>query len=179
MSFVGSQSSSKGRVVCAFLLGVILLATGAPQSNLSATTVAPSAVAAQLAGGVGHDPPVDAPIVDPFRPPENRFGPGNRGIEYGSVPGQTVRATSGGVVSFAGQVGGDLFVTVRHDPQLRTTVGFVGEILVEAGERVERGQPIAIAAGPLHFTARRDGIYFDPELLFMRFRVVVRLTPVS
>lgn len=28
-----------------------------------------------------YSPPVDAPIVDPFRPPATAYGPGNRGID--------------------------------------------------------------------------------------------------
>ena len=27
-------------------------------------------------------PPVDAPVLDPFRAPAGPYGPGNRGIEY-------------------------------------------------------------------------------------------------
>ena len=122
-----------------------------------------------------HEPPVDAPVIDPFRPPAGPYAPGNRGLEYDTVPGQTVRASAGGVVSFAGQVGGHLFVTIEHDATLWTTVGFVDEILVNTGDRVEQGDPVAIAGHTMHFTARRNGRYIDPETLFVRYRVVVRL----
>lgn len=124
-----------------------------------------------------HSPPVDAPIVDYFRPPEESWLAGNRGLEYDTEIGQTVRASAGGVVTFAGQVGGRLFVTVQHGPELRTTVGFVQHILVSAGDLVVLGQPIATAGESIHFTARRNGSYIDPLLLFGRIRVVVRLVP--
>ncbi len=122
-----------------------------------------------------HDPPVDAPIIDPFRPPAGPFAPGNRGLEYDTEPGQIVRASSKGTVTFAGQVGGNLFVTIQHDSTLRTTVGFVDSLLVSAGESIEKGQVIAVAGHTIHFTARRNGVYFDPETLFVAYRVVVRL----
>ena len=40
-------------------------------------------------------PPVDAPVVDPFRPPAGPYGAGNRGLEYGTRPGTEVRAVPG------------------------------------------------------------------------------------
>lgn len=122
-----------------------------------------------------HSPPVDAPIVDPFRAPEHEFGPGNRGIEYATTPGQPVRASAAGVVSFAGQVGGNLFVTIDHGDGLRTTVGFVDEALVNVGTAVDAGALIGSAGPTTHFSARRNGEYFDPELLFVGFRIAVRL----
>lgn len=122
-----------------------------------------------------HQPPVDAPIIDAFRPPDGPYAPGNRGLEYDTNPGQVVRASADGVVTFSGQVGGNLFVTVRHSPSLRTTVGFIDSVGVETGEWVSKGQPIAVAGHTMHFTARWNGNYIDPETLFQRYRVVVRL----
>lgn len=124
-----------------------------------------------------HRPPVDAPIIDHFRPPPEPWLAGNRGLEYDTTPGQTVVASAAGVVTFAGQVGGSLFVTVRHSPGLRTTVGFVDAVLVSAGDAVAQGQPIAVAGETMHFTAREHGEYIDPERLFWTIRVVVRLVP--
>jgi len=124
-----------------------------------------------------HDPPVDAPVIDPFRAPAGPYAPGNRGLEYDTIPGQIVRSSSDGVVTFSGQVGGNLFVTVRHSASLRTTVGFVESTSVQTGDIVVKGQPIAIAGHNMHFTARRDGQYIDPALLFQHFRVIVRLVP--
>lgn len=129
-----------------------------------------------------HQPPVDAPIIDGFRPPDGPYAAGNRGLEYDTTTGQIVVASSSGVVTFSGQVGGNLFVTIRHDATLRTTVGFVHEVLVATGESVTQGQAIAVAGHTMHFTARyapEGGSvrYIDPELLFRQFKVVVRLIP--
>lgn len=124
-----------------------------------------------------HNPPVDAPIIDPFRPPDELWLAGNRGIEYDTDVDQIVRASAGGVVTFSGQVGGDLFVTIRHSSDLRTTAGFVQSMLVAVGDTVVQGQPIAIAGPTMHFSARRNDEYIDPAVLFRRGRIVVRLVP--
>jgi murein DD-endopeptidase MepM/ murein hydrolase activator NlpD len=124
---------------------------------------------------VPHTPPVDAPIADPFRRPDGPYAPGNRGLEYDTHFGQLVQASSTGVVTFSGQVGGHMFVTIRHSADLRTTVGFVETVLVHSGDVVLQGQVIATAGNTIHFTARRNGGYIDPELLFQRFETVVRL----
>ncbi len=122
-----------------------------------------------------HSPPVEAPISDPFRAPEHAYGSGNRGIEYDTEPGQPILASAGGVVTFAGQVGGNLFVTVDHGDGLLTTVGYVGDVIVVRGQAVRSGDSIAVAGERLHFSARLDGIYIDPALLFAGFEVKVRL----
>ncbi len=124
-----------------------------------------------------HEPPIVAPVTDPFRPPPEPWLPGNRGIEYGPTTGLTVRASAPGVVTFAGSVAGNLFVTVEHDSSLRTTVGFLDQILVSAGDSVLQGQPLGVAGDRLHFSARRNGIYIDPESLFQRYETRVRLVP--
>jgi len=131
-----------------------------------------------LEGVVQHVPPVDGPIIDPFRPPAQPWLPGNRGLEYATTPGDPVRASAAGVVSFSGQVGGNLFVTVRHQDGIRTTVGFVVETHVAQGDRVHAGTLLATAGESIHFTARRNDEYFDPQLLFVRVIHFVRLVPI-
>ena len=46
---------------------------------------------------IPHDPPVVAPIVDPFRPPPQPWLPGNRGLEYGPTTGQNCLACRGAI----------------------------------------------------------------------------------
>lgn len=111
-------------------------------------------------------PPTDAPVLDPFRPPSGPFGPGNRGIEYATEPGDLIRAAADGTVTFVGAVGGNLFVTVAHGSGLRTTYGFVGHTLVRRGAAITEGEVVAEADGPFHFTLRRDRDYLDPVLWF-------------
>ena len=158
---------------------VVIACVGLARPALGGPAPPVTAASVDQIVAVPHEPPVDAPVIDPFRPPAGPYAPGNRGLEYDTSPGQAVRASSGGTVTFAGQVGGYLFVTVQHSAELRTTVGFVDEVLVSAGDRVQHGQVIATAGHTMHFTARRNGSYIDPELLFQRFRVAIRLVAES
>jgi murein DD-endopeptidase MepM/ murein hydrolase activator NlpD len=111
-------------------------------------------------------PPVDAPVRDPFRPPEVPYGPGNRGLEYDTEAGDPVTAAADGTVSFSGAVGGTLHVTVLHPDGVRTSYSFLAQIDVVAGQRVRTGQVLGFTGGPLHFGARRGDEYFDPSSLF-------------
>src|SRR4051794_12599798 len=74
-------------------------ATPAPRPPAPAPTAAPAGPVA-----VHYRAPVDARVIDPFRPPSNPYAAGNRGIDYGVTPGTPVRAAATGVVVFAGQV---------------------------------------------------------------------------
>ena len=120
--------------------------------------------------------PVEAAVVDPFRPPSDPFGPGNRGLEYATVSGDVVRAVADGVVRFAGPVAGAPVVVVDHGG-LWSTYTSLAARLVARGQPVVRGQEVAQASEGFHLTARMDGHYLDPaELLDRRCRVV-RLVP--
>lgn len=145
--------------------------TGAAPS----TSIVDPAVVRLQQDVVVHIPPVDAPVVDAFRMPEQPWLAGNRGLEYDTKPGQVIQASANGLVTFAGSVAGSKFVTIRHEPDLRTTVGFLDVILVSAGEVVSQGMPIAVAGERTHFSARRGDGYIDPALLFRRLRTIVRL----
>ncbi len=120
-------------------------------------------------------PPVDAPITDPFRAPTHPYGPGNRGIEYATASDQPVAAAGDGIVVFAGQVGGRLFVTIDHGSDLVTTYSWLDRITTSAGTRLRRGGIVGRAGRVFHFGARFRGVYIDPELLFEKPTVEVRL----
>ena len=121
--------------------------------------------------------PTDAAVLDPFRLPHGPYGPGNRGIEYATSPGDPIRAPGAGVVSFAGLVASSSFVTVDHGGGLVSTAGFVGRLMVAAGDRVSTGRLIAVADGPFHFGVRLHGDYVDPASLLRRRVTRVRLVP--
>ena len=124
-----------------------------------------------------YRPPVDAPVVDPFRPPSTPFGPGNRGLEYGTAAGSPALAAADGRVVFAGSVAGTLHVTVRHDDGVRTTYSFLQRIDVVTGELVRQGAQVGLTRGHLHFGARRGDSYFDPASLFTDGMPSVHLVP--
>ncbi|MFN0088811.1 MAG: murein hydrolase activator EnvC family protein [Acidimicrobiales bacterium] len=150
-----------------------------------AALVAPAAAAAALVTpGAAQSPPpphpyrppVEAPVRDWYRAPASPFGPGNRGLEFVTVPGSLVRAIGAGVVVFAGQVGGRLHVTVRHADGLRSTYSFLAELAVSAGQAVAGGQPVGRSGAALHLGVRDAAGYRDPApLVFGRARV--RLAP--
>ena len=137
------------------------------------------AAAGSTGSTVRYMPPVDAPIVDHFRPPGCTWCPGNRGIDYATPSGTPVRASAGGVVTFSGSVAGARFVVVAHADGLRTTYGYLASAVVVAGDRVAPRQLLGTAGGPLHFGVRRGDVYLDPELLFTAERLVARLVPLD
>lgn len=125
----------------------------------------PDAVASAQAS-VSYRPPVDAPIVDPFRPPPKPWDAGNRGVEYATAAGTPVAAAADGEVVFAGPVAGALHVVVLHADGIRTSYSFLTSIAVLRGDRVGQGQTVGTAGDRLHFGARAGDAYVDPTLLF-------------
>jgi triacylglycerol esterase/lipase EstA (alpha/beta hydrolase family) len=151
----------------------LAITTAALSSAAAAGTQAPSADPPPPT----YHPPVAAPISDPFRPPAGPFGAGNRGLEYDTEPGDTVRASADGTVVFVGPVAGTLHVTVRHGDGVRTSYSFLGAVAVVLGQRVRGGDRVGIAGERLHFGARSGDAYFDPASLFVGGEVEVELLP--
>jgi murein DD-endopeptidase MepM/ murein hydrolase activator NlpD len=114
--------------------------------------------------------PVTGPVIRDFDPPDNPFGSGHRGIDIGAAVGTTVRAAAAGTVTFAGPVGGRLFVTLDHGAGLESTYSFLDAVLVRRGEVVPQGRALGRsgsghAGGPvphLHFGVRLQDAYVDP-----------------
>jgi murein DD-endopeptidase MepM/ murein hydrolase activator NlpD len=126
---------------------------------------------------ITYRPPVAAAVVDPFRPPRTRYGPGNRGLEYDTVPGTRVSAAAAGTVVFAGAVAGRLHVTIRHADGIRTTYSYLASIAAASGQRVEQGSLVGVAGDTFHFGARIGDAYVDPEVLFGAGPAEVVLVP--
>ncbi len=114
--------------------------------------------------------PVVGPVIRGFDPPQTPFGSGHRGIDVAAPIGTVVVAPESGVVTFAGRVGGELFVTLDHGGGLTSTSSWLSEALVRVGDAVARGAPIARSGRGhpgstvphLHFGVRLDGQYVDP-----------------
>jgi murein DD-endopeptidase MepM/ murein hydrolase activator NlpD len=164
--------------VCANrVFGVTALAFAVLVATVSALLVgsAPPAAAAP------DDPwpfewPIDAPVVDPFRPPATLYGAGNRGLEFATLAGQVVRSAGAGRVVFAGQVGGRLHVTVAHPDRLRLSYSGLASIEVGVGQSVGRGDTVGATGERLHVGARVGTAYVDPAIVFGGRRIV-RLVP--
>lgn len=114
---------------------------------------------------VAYRPPVDAPVVDTFRPPATPHGAGNLGVDYASAPGAPVVAAAAGQVVFAGQVGGGRHVVVLHADGVRTTAAFLASVRVRRGQRVAAGEALGTSGSRLHFGARAGEAYLDPLVL--------------
>lgn len=114
--------------------------------------------------------PSHSHVVDPFRPPPCDRCAGNRGLDLATTPGSAVGAGVSGTVTFAGQVGGRLYVVVRsaHDRRLRVTYGGLATVSVRRGERVAQGQPVGTTADTLFFGTRVGERYVDPLSLASR-----------
>ena len=151
--------------------------------QVAAVAVAVSMPAAP--SGAGHSnerlvfrPPVDRPVADPFRPPSDPYGPGNRGVEYDTESGEVVRAAAAGTVVFSGAVAGSLHVTIDHGGGVVSSYSHLGRISVRVDARVGQGQVIATAGERLHFGVRVNGSYVDPFGFVGVRRIRVRLVPV-
>ncbi|MBO9622903.1 MAG: M23 family metallopeptidase [Sphingomonas sp.] len=113
--------------------------------------------------------PVSGPLVKRFGP--GKSGERNDGIKI-AVPLDTpVRAAADGVVAYVGSdvpaLGG--LVIVKHGNGLTTVYGHAGQLLVQRGQAVKRGQTIArsgktgFADRPeLHFEIRQGRTPLDP-----------------
>ncbi len=104
--------------------------------------------------------------TDPFTG-KKRF---HRGIDFAAEAGSEVLAVAAGVVVFSGREQGyGNVVEIRHAGGYITHYAHNRENLVKVGDRVEKGETIAIlgstgrSSGPhVHFEVRRDGKIINP-----------------
>jgi murein DD-endopeptidase MepM/ murein hydrolase activator NlpD len=133
--------------------------------------------------------PVHGPVIRRFEPPAGPYAAGHRGIDIAGGAGTPVLASAAGVVAFAGQVAGDLHVSIDHPDGVRTSYAFLGSAAVRPGDAVGRGEVVG-TVGPghpgggmahLHFGARWGGQYIDPMLLLTRADLVglIHLAPIE
>lgn len=169
-------------VALASMLGVI----GAQRTVDDASVV--RAVVVHVDEAVGERPCwnrlVDAPVIDPFRPPECRWCPGNRGLEFGSAPGDDVNAPLDAVVSFDGEVAGVRFLTLQRGSgatRLLVTIGGLDPSTPRRarGTAVSAGELLGRASGAVHLGVRVAGEYADPARWLGSGRMAPMLIPVD
>lgn len=137
-----------------------------------ATVPSSPAVPATSARLAGWQWPVDPPhIIEPYRAPAHRYGPGHRGIDLGAPIGARVAAPAAGVVAFAGDVAGRPIVTIDHGVGLVSTLEPVAAT-VPVGAVVRAGDTVGSVstgghtpAGAVHFGVRENGEYISPIML--------------
>ena len=134
--------------------------------------------------------PVTGPVIRGFDPPDDPYGAGHRGIDIAAPVGTPVLAAQAGTVTFAGKVGGQLFVTVDHGGGLVSTYSWVSALRVRKNDVIARGQTIALsgtghpASGEpphLHVGLRLNGQYVDPLAYLSPLSVggLIRLAPLA
>jgi murein DD-endopeptidase MepM/ murein hydrolase activator NlpD len=114
--------------------------------------------------------PVVGVVIQGFDPPDSPFGAGHRGIDIATPIGTPVLAAGAGTVTFAGKVGGHLFVTLDHGGGLESTYSWLSELLVAKNDVVAQGEVIALSGlghpavlpAHLHFGAKLNDAYVDP-----------------
>lgn len=118
--------------------------------------------------------PVSGEIVRPF---SRSAGTGRSdGIDFAAPAGSEVVAVAPGQVALVSEaIGGNLgtVVLIRHENQVLTVYGRVGNVAVAQGDRVRQGQTIGtVAPAPgggqdsLHFEVRRGTEPVDPGPFF-------------
>jgi murein DD-endopeptidase MepM/ murein hydrolase activator NlpD len=132
---------------------------------------------ARVLAAVPQGRPIRARINSGFGRRTSPWGEGiefHRGIDLAADPGTPVRATAPGVVSFAGKTPdyGNTIV-VDHGGDIKTRFGHLHKIHIASGDRVERGQEIALSGntgrstGPhLHYELLVQGRPIDPKVSF-------------
>jgi len=133
--------------------------------------------------------PMSGPVIRGFDPPDSPYGSGHRGIDVAAPLGSLVHAPAAGVVTFAGSVGGRLFVTIDHGGGLLSTCSFLSSLLVHEGDAVVQGQGVALsgtghagdAAPNVHLGVRLAGVYVDPMDYLGAASIVdlIRLAPIT
>lgn len=122
-------------------------------------------------------PPVDAPVIDPFRAPACWYCPGNRGLEYRPAQGSSVIAVAGGTVRFSGVVAGVRYVVVaQHDGRV-ATYGHLAVATVGIGAAVHAGEAVGATTERFYFGLREGDRYIDPAPFIGRKRYRPRLIP--
>jgi murein DD-endopeptidase MepM/ murein hydrolase activator NlpD len=114
--------------------------------------------------------PVTGPVLQAFDPPLSPFGSGHRGIDIAAPLGTPVLAPARGTVTFAGPVGGHLFLTIDHGGGVESTYSWLASISVRRGDQVAAGQAVATtgAGHPgepvthLHLGVKLADVYVDP-----------------
>ena len=145
----------------------LLLAIAVPARGTSPPPLRP---------GAQFSVPLYGALVKTYDAPlDNPYAPGHRADNIAAPIGTPVLASSDGVVSFAGNVAGNLSVTVDHAAGIKTTYSYLGTIVAKKNQHVARGDVVGTvgtghdASLPpnVQLSARRNGVYFDPLELYV------------
>lgn len=119
-------------------------------------------------------PPVRGTVVATFRPPACERCAGHRGITMATESGGDVRAVRAGVITYAGEVAGLVYVVQEIRPGVRVTYGWLAGSAVTKGEVLEAGTIVGSTGERTYLGVRIGEAYVDPlsYLGFARARLV-------
>jgi murein DD-endopeptidase MepM/ murein hydrolase activator NlpD len=100
--------------------------------------------------------PVRGPVVSPFGP---RWGRKHEGIDVAVTAGTPVHAAAAGRVSYAGWMSGYGQICIIHSPRLSTCVAHNTALRAQVGDRVDRGDVIALSGCTGHCFG--DHVHFE------------------
>jgi len=113
--------------------------------------------------------PLVGPIVSGYGPTDD--GLTNEGVNISADRGTTIRAAQAGTVAYAGNElrGYGNLVLIRHEDGWVTAYAHADSIMVQRGQEVQAGQPIAtvgdtgsVTTPQLHFEIRQGSDAIDP-----------------
>jgi lipoprotein NlpD len=133
------------------------------------TSARPSAEVAgadAASSGITWAWPVRGPVKQGFRSGDRT----RQGVRIAVADGTPVDAAADGTVVYSGSglKGYGNLIIVKHNARYLSAYGFNRELLAREGDRVKRGQQVAVAGhaangeGLLHFEIRRNGVAVDP-----------------
>jgi murein DD-endopeptidase MepM/ murein hydrolase activator NlpD len=141
-----------------------------PSSGKAVADAAKEEVEAPDGTGIGKMRwPVKGRVISAYG---NGSGTSRDGIDIQVPPGTPVKAAENGVVIYAGDGLKDFgnTVLVRHENGLVTVYGNASELKVKRGQKVKRGEDIALSGvstasntPKLHFEVRKDAAAVDPS----------------
>lgn len=141
----------------------------APAGTAATTTAAPKPVPAPAAFASAFSWPLNGRILSRFGPKQG--GLHNDGINIAATQGATVRAAAPGVVAYAGDglKGFGWLILIKHGDGWVTAYAHNEAVLVQRGDTVRAGEPIARAGATgsvdrpqLHFEIRNGRRAVDP-----------------
>lgn len=137
----------------------------APKVQQQSRVIHSPIITSRLSSRGGWLWPVNGQVVTTFVPSQ-----GKKGINIACTKGSKVRASSGGVVAYAGSglAGYGNLIIIKHNNEYLTAYGNNSRNLVSEGQRVSAGQVIAEAGmierkyWGVHFEIRKTGIPVNP-----------------
>lgn len=177
----GSSAAPSRNAGGASAAGAATAASGTAMARGGAAAVTSAPSASSAAGGSSQPSASVTPGAGsglwqwPTRGPLLRgYGTdGSKGLDIGGEVGQTIVASRAGKVVYSGSAlkGYGELVIIKHDEETLSAYGYNRRRLVEEGDSVAAGQPIAeLGIGPeqrplLHFEIRDHGRPVDPKPL--------------